>query len=77
VPGDELGRQVGAGQVRAHDRLGQGEQAAVEFAPLQRATLYRLFEREDGVMRFVQGERLQAVRNALADPLGSGCGSRG
>ncbi|WP_298962070.1 AraC family transcriptional regulator [uncultured Methylobacterium sp.] len=36
---------------------------------VSRATLYRLFEREDGVMRFVQGERLQAVRNALADPL--------
>ncbi|RVU21892.1 helix-turn-helix domain-containing protein [Methylobacterium oryzihabitans] len=36
---------------------------------VSRATLYRLFEREDGVMRFVQGERLHAVRNALADPL--------
>lgn len=36
---------------------------------VSRATLYRLFEPEGGVMQFVRHERLRAVRDALADPL--------
>lgn len=36
---------------------------------VSRATLYRLFEPEGGVMQFVRGERLKAVRDALADPM--------
>lgn len=36
---------------------------------VSRATLYRLFELEGGVMHFVQGERLRTVRDALADPM--------
>ncbi|KQQ18331.1 hypothetical protein ASF53_07650 [Methylobacterium sp. Leaf123] len=36
---------------------------------VSRATLYRLFEPGEGVMNFVQGERLKAVRDALSDPL--------
>ena len=36
---------------------------------VSRATLYRLFEREGGVMHFVQGERLKGVRDALTDPM--------
>ena len=36
---------------------------------VSRATLYRLFEPGEGVMNFVQHERLKAVRNALADPM--------
>ncbi|KQO64201.1 hypothetical protein ASF22_21575 [Methylobacterium sp. Leaf87] len=36
---------------------------------VSRATLYRMFEPEGGVMHFVQGERLLAVRDALADPM--------
>ncbi|TXN19598.1 helix-turn-helix domain-containing protein [Methylobacterium sp. WL9] len=36
---------------------------------VSRATLYRLFDPAEGVMNFVQGERLKAVRDALADPM--------
>lgn len=36
---------------------------------VSRATLYRLFEPTGGVMHFVQGERLNGVRDALADPM--------
>ena len=36
---------------------------------VSRATLYRLFEPDGGVMHFVQGERLKGVRDALADPM--------
>ena len=36
---------------------------------VSRATLYRLFESEGGVMHFVQGERLKGVRDALTDPM--------
>lgn len=36
---------------------------------VSRATLYRLFEPEGGVMHFVQGERLKGIRDALADPM--------
>ena len=35
---------------------------------VSRATLYRLFEPESGVMHFVQGERLKCICDALADP---------
>lgn len=35
---------------------------------VSRRTLYRLFEHEGGVQRYVQSRRLERVRSALADP---------
>ncbi len=50
------------GSVRLHpDRLSQ-------MVGMSRSRLYRIFERDSGVARAIQRERLRAVRRALADP---------
>ena len=36
---------------------------------MSRRTLYRLFDQEGGVQRYIQARRLERVRSALADPM--------
>jgi AraC-like DNA-binding protein len=36
---------------------------------VSRRTLYRLFDQEGGVQRYIQGRRLERIRSALSDPM--------
>lgn len=71
------GQELDGGLMALARTIVQANLSRPDFSPeflaqqmhVSRATLYRLFEPEGGVMHFVQGERLKAVRDALADPL--------
>ncbi|KQT50161.1 hypothetical protein ASG52_08550 [Methylobacterium sp. Leaf456] len=71
------GRELDGGQMALARMIVRANLARPDLTPafiagemqVSRATLYRLFEPEGGVMHFVQGERLGAVRDALADPM--------
>lgn len=71
------GRELDGGlralaQAIVHENLSRADLSPEFIAgqmQVSRATLYRLYEPEGGVMHFVQGERLKAVHAALADPL--------
>jgi AraC-like DNA-binding protein len=71
------GRELDGGLMALARMIVQANLSRPELSPeflagqmqISRATLYRLFEPEGGVMHFVQGERLMAVRDALADPI--------
>ena len=71
------GRELDGGQMALARTIVQENVSRIDLSPefiagqmqVSRSTLYRLFEPEGGVMHFVQGERLKAVRDALADPL--------
>jgi AraC-like DNA-binding protein len=71
------GRELDGGQMALARTIVHGNLSRLDLSPefiagqmqVSRSTLYRLFEPEGGVMQFVQGERLKAVRDALADPL--------
>ncbi|WP_245259385.1 helix-turn-helix domain-containing protein [Methylobacterium sp. 77] len=71
------GRELDGGLRALARTIVQGNLSRPDLSPefiagqmrVSRATLYRLFEPEGGVMHFVQGERLRAVRDALADPM--------
>lgn len=71
------GRELDGGLIALARMIVQANLSRPDLSPeyiagqmlVSRSTLYRLLEPEGGVMRFVQGERLSAVRDALADPL--------
>jgi len=71
------GRELDGGLMALARMIVQANLSRRDLAPefiagqmlISRATLYRLFEPEGGVMHFVQDERLRAVHDALADPM--------
>ncbi|WP_087003988.1 helix-turn-helix domain-containing protein [Rhizobium sullae] len=69
-PGLELVLQRRAKRyVEAHlDSADLNIDAICNAVGVSRRTLYRLFDREGGVLRYVQSRRLERVRAALADP---------
>ncbi|WP_375453282.1 helix-turn-helix domain-containing protein [uncultured Methylobacterium sp.] len=73
------GQELDSGVLNLAEKVIRANLAAADLSPaslavrigVSRATLYRAFAPLGGVMRHVQELRLEAVRDALADPLGT------